>query len=315
MTAATNENSMYFTGKLAGLVTPFCHPFHEYPKDYRRFTPDGLKEMAGQLAVAAEGWRTGPTATLLVFVIEYAKLLLPWRAWRAVCGGVLGWVLFPLRYVDLLFFRSARAGRIAASTFTSLFLRHQPGRTAEMATRSSRLGRKMVRINKGRYHAMHRPPWWACQNWVANITVAEQLSSVPRFFRRPDGHAGANRHEQGQHRNPIGRIVVLPEARRLDAQRIAPADHACDLGEEGAEIVPVQGQRGGQRRQRQQDPAERIAPARAASKNCTTAAAGTTDSRSARRPVPTARPKTAAADRRPASKPTTRRGQRDRSGW
>ena len=29
------------------LVTPFCHPFHEYPKDYRRFSPDGLKELAG----------------------------------------------------------------------------------------------------------------------------------------------------------------------------------------------------------------------------------------------------------------------------
>ena len=99
-------------GGYAHLVTPFCHPFHEYPKDYRRFTPDGLKQMAGELSVVAEGWRTGPTATLLVFVIEYAKLLLPWRAWRAACGGVLGWVLFPLRYVDLLFFQSARAGRL-----------------------------------------------------------------------------------------------------------------------------------------------------------------------------------------------------------
>jgi SAM-dependent methyltransferase len=94
------------------LVTPFCHPFHEYPKDYRRFTPDGLKEMAGCMEVAAEGWRTGPTATLLVFLIEYAKLLFPWRAWRVAAHGVLGWLLFPLRYVDLLLLRSDRAGRI-----------------------------------------------------------------------------------------------------------------------------------------------------------------------------------------------------------
>src|SRR5437016_2207362 len=28
------------------LVTPFCHPFHEYPRDYRRFTLDGLRELA-----------------------------------------------------------------------------------------------------------------------------------------------------------------------------------------------------------------------------------------------------------------------------
>lgn len=99
-------------GGHAHLVTPFCHPFHEYPKDYRRFTLDGLKELAAGLEPVAEGWRTGPTATLLVFTIEYAKLLLPWKPWRAAVHGILGWLLFPLRYLDLLFFRTRRAGRI-----------------------------------------------------------------------------------------------------------------------------------------------------------------------------------------------------------
>jgi SAM-dependent methyltransferase len=94
------------------LVTPFCHPFHEYPKDFRRFTLDGLKELAGPLEVVAEGWRTGPTATLLVIGIEYVKLLLPFRAWRVVSHGLCGWVLFPLRYLDLLLLRSANASRI-----------------------------------------------------------------------------------------------------------------------------------------------------------------------------------------------------------
>ena len=59
------------------LVTPFCHPFHEYPRDFRRFTIDGLRELAGPMEVVADGWRTGPTATLLVFSIEFVKLLLP----------------------------------------------------------------------------------------------------------------------------------------------------------------------------------------------------------------------------------------------
>lgn len=99
-------------GGLVHVVTPFCHPFHAYPQDYRRFTLDGLKQMAGGLEVVAEGWRTGPTATLLVFFLEYVKLLLPWRAWRAAAHGVLGWILFPLRYLDLLLLRSRQAGRI-----------------------------------------------------------------------------------------------------------------------------------------------------------------------------------------------------------
>jgi SAM-dependent methyltransferase len=88
-------------GGYAHLVTPFCHPFHEYPKDFRRFTPDGLRLLAGGLEVVAEGWRTGPAATLLITLLEFAKMLLPWKWWRVVAHGVLGWVLFPLRYLDL----------------------------------------------------------------------------------------------------------------------------------------------------------------------------------------------------------------------
>jgi len=99
-------------GGYAHLVTPFCHPFHEYPADYRRFTLEGLKQLAGPMEVVAEGWRTGPTATLLAVIIEYVKLLLPFRAWRAISHGVCGWLLFPLRYADLLLFRSPEAHRI-----------------------------------------------------------------------------------------------------------------------------------------------------------------------------------------------------------
>ena len=106
------------------LVTPFCHPFHEYPKDYRRFTLDGLKLLAGDLEIVAEGWRTGPTATLLVVGIEYVKGLLPWRWWRGGVHFALGWLLFPLRYLDLPLFGAARAGRIGNHCY--LWLR-KPG--------------------------------------------------------------------------------------------------------------------------------------------------------------------------------------------
>jgi SAM-dependent methyltransferase len=111
-------------GGYAHLVTPFCHPFHEYPRDYRRFTLDGLKELAGPLEPVAEGWRTGPTATMLVFTIEYVKLLLPWHAWRVVAHGALGWLLFPLRYLDLPLVGTRRAGRIGNHCY--LWLRKRP---------------------------------------------------------------------------------------------------------------------------------------------------------------------------------------------
>src|SRR5436305_10904839 len=99
-------------GGFLHLVTPFCHPFHEYPKDYRRFTLDGLKQLSGGLEVVAEGWRTGPTATLLVIGIEWCKGLLPWRWWRGGMHFALGWLLFPLRYLDVPLMASGGGGRI-----------------------------------------------------------------------------------------------------------------------------------------------------------------------------------------------------------
>ncbi|HWR54254.1 MAG TPA: methyltransferase domain-containing protein [Bryobacteraceae bacterium] len=99
-------------GGYAHVVTPFCHPFHEYPRDYRRFTPDGLKLLRGGMDVVAEGWRTGPAATLLVFALEGGKLLLPWRWWRAAAHFTLGWLLWPLRYLDAPLLNTPAAGRI-----------------------------------------------------------------------------------------------------------------------------------------------------------------------------------------------------------
>lgn len=99
-------------GGFAHIVVPFCHPFHEYPRDFHRFSLDGLKELAGDLEVVALGWRTGPTATMLVFVMEYVKMWFPWRPWRVLAHGVLGWTLFPLRYLDYLFFKSGNVGKI-----------------------------------------------------------------------------------------------------------------------------------------------------------------------------------------------------------
>jgi hypothetical protein len=71
-----------------------------------------LAQLAGGLEVVASGWRTGPTATLLIFVLEYVKMWLPWRPLRGLAHGVLGWLLFPLRYLDLLLRNSPRAARL-----------------------------------------------------------------------------------------------------------------------------------------------------------------------------------------------------------
>ena len=111
-------------GGFAHLVVPFCHPYHAYPSDYRRYTPEGLRQLAGGLEVVASGWRTGPTATLLVTLLEYVKLWMPGRLLRGVAHVALGWLLFPLRYLDALLLRSPRAGVLGNHHY--LWLRKPP---------------------------------------------------------------------------------------------------------------------------------------------------------------------------------------------
>ena len=97
---------------IAHFVVPFCHPFHEYPRDFRRYTPDGLKQLCSGFEILEGGWRTGPTATWLVFTLEYAKTWVKARWAKGVIHVILGWLLFPLRYLDCLLLERADAGQI-----------------------------------------------------------------------------------------------------------------------------------------------------------------------------------------------------------
>lgn len=116
-------------GGYVHFVVPFCHPFHAYPSDYYRFTPEGLRELTKGLEMVASGWRTGPTATLLVFVLEYFKMWFPSRIWRIAAHFVLGWILFPLRYLDLLFFRAGRGEALGNHCYVWLRKPDQTGST------------------------------------------------------------------------------------------------------------------------------------------------------------------------------------------
>ena len=110
-------------GGFVHLVTPFCHPFHEYPKDYRRFTLDGLKQLAGgleagrgRLAHRSHGHHAGVHAGVREAAAALALVA------RLVHG--LGWVLSPLRYLDLSLLGTPHAGQIGNHCY--LWLR-RPG--------------------------------------------------------------------------------------------------------------------------------------------------------------------------------------------
>ncbi len=87
-------------GGLLHVVVPFCHPSHEYPKDYQRWTVDGLKQLLSSFVILDTGIRTGPTATLLSFILEYVKLISP-KSCRKATYALCGWLIWPLRYLDV----------------------------------------------------------------------------------------------------------------------------------------------------------------------------------------------------------------------
>ena len=55
------------------VVVPFNHPFHAYPRDFQRWTIDGLTRLLERFEVVETGVRTSPTATLLTFALDTPK--------------------------------------------------------------------------------------------------------------------------------------------------------------------------------------------------------------------------------------------------
>lgn len=102
-------------GGIVHAVVPFCHPYHAYPSDHRRWTQPGFEAWWRRrgFEVMAAGVRTGPTATLLAFTLEYLKVLFGTGAAGKAAYALAGWLLFPLRYLDVWLNRGPRAHLLA----------------------------------------------------------------------------------------------------------------------------------------------------------------------------------------------------------
>jgi SAM-dependent methyltransferase/uncharacterized protein YbaR (Trm112 family) len=88
-------------------VVPFCHPYHAYPSDYARFSREGLIDLFGEFVNVKVGIWTGPTTTILTFLMYYAKLIFPVHGGNTVrrwlnrfLVGAFGWIIMPARYLD-----------------------------------------------------------------------------------------------------------------------------------------------------------------------------------------------------------------------
>lgn len=103
-------------GGFLHVLVPFCQAFHGYPSDYQRWTVEGLKHLLREFTIVDVGIRTGPTATVLSVLAEYAKLIVP-SALRRPTYALLCWVIWPARYLDLWLNRKPEAHILANSIY------------------------------------------------------------------------------------------------------------------------------------------------------------------------------------------------------
>jgi SAM-dependent methyltransferase len=91
---------------------PFNHPYHGYPLDFQRWTRLGLETFMSRFEIVDTGIRTGPAATWLLTTLEFLKIVVRGTPGK-VLGAAAGWVLWPVRYVDLLLYRREEAHVLA----------------------------------------------------------------------------------------------------------------------------------------------------------------------------------------------------------
>jgi SAM-dependent methyltransferase len=98
---------------------PFMQPYHESPVDYRRCTLMGLAEMCLPLRHVESGIHMGPASTLTWQIREFLAILLTggneW--WYPRINSIVGWFVFPMKYLDVWLEKRPEFHRLASSFY------------------------------------------------------------------------------------------------------------------------------------------------------------------------------------------------------
>lgn len=98
---------------------PFLQPYHESPIDLRRSTRPGLKKLCAPLVEVESGIHIGPASTIAWILRELVAGLLSfgrWNLYRRI-NSLFGWVVFPLKYADVVLERLPHLHVIASSCY------------------------------------------------------------------------------------------------------------------------------------------------------------------------------------------------------
>lgn len=113
-------NEIYRISKNGGLVyadVPFLQPFHSSPTDYFRFTLPGIKELFEKFKEIESGVSVGPASTVSWIISEFAGSFTDNKYLAYLLKFIVGWLMFPLKYLDRFFLRKKRASNVASGVF------------------------------------------------------------------------------------------------------------------------------------------------------------------------------------------------------
>lgn len=108
-------------GGLLYIEVPFMQGYHPSPRDYFRFTLEGLEELLADFVKVEAGVCVGPASTASWLAREFLAGVLSGfsgnKRLRQAAVFIAGWLTFPIKYLDLLLARRPSAGMIASGIY------------------------------------------------------------------------------------------------------------------------------------------------------------------------------------------------------
>lgn len=106
--------------KKEGIVyvdVPFLQPHHDSPLDFWRFTLPALKTLMSDFSEIESGVSAGPASALAWMLREFPGLFLENKFFFRFSKFVFGWLVFPLKYLDLILVRKKRAHLLSSAFY------------------------------------------------------------------------------------------------------------------------------------------------------------------------------------------------------
>lgn len=120
------DRVLKFTGRIF-LETPFMQTIHAAPKDYYRWTPDGLRQLMKSFDILEIQVVAGPASALAWTAQQAMAMLFSFGSEFLYKAGmrIFGWMAMPLSWLDIVLEKNPWAG-YAASGFAVLAVKKSP---------------------------------------------------------------------------------------------------------------------------------------------------------------------------------------------